>query len=229
MSTILEPARPSYFDQKLLEIGGLNPYGEARLRVVWGQSARCFRAGNPDAIKYINYLDESASRADEGMPCWIIEQWWAASSFGTPEDWGKYRYIYDETGAKVDLLGEYPSRGSYVILGKPLINNRGERFELDEKVLNKTREIIRFNEQTTFNPAENARRVALAVEAEQAERRKKTQNESDTLWEEYLSGKEKADAATTRQYGFNNQQSTDPRSPSRIIIPSASEIRQFNR
>jgi hypothetical protein len=46
------PARAAYFDQELARMGGLNPHGEPRLRVVWGQEARIF-AYDEYHLKYL--------------------------------------------------------------------------------------------------------------------------------------------------------------------------------
>lgn len=123
------PAKMPFFDAELLRVGGRNPYGEARLRVVWGPDERCHRAGNPRAVKYPG----PHSRA-VGIDRWILEAWRPADFFGAPEDWERLRYYADETGARVDLLGEYPSRGMYVMV-MPLCTKDGDYIECGAEVL----------------------------------------------------------------------------------------------
>ena len=50
-------------------------------------------------------------------PCdgWIIERWFPADAWGTPEDWKSHR---SEDGS-VMMKGEFPSRGDYFMVGGP--------------------------------------------------------------------------------------------------------------
>jgi hypothetical protein len=49
------PPIPNWFAEELAQLLPRNPFGEPQLRAVWGMDARCFRNGDPEAIKYIAY------------------------------------------------------------------------------------------------------------------------------------------------------------------------------
>ena len=46
---------------------------------------------------------------------WIIERWFPAETWGSPQDWGSHK---SEDGTRM-LQGEFPSRGDYWIVGGP--------------------------------------------------------------------------------------------------------------
>jgi hypothetical protein len=123
------PAKMPFFDAELARIMGRNPYGEPKGRVVWGCDERTHRAGNASAIKYPG----PHSRA-VGIDRWILEVWRAPEFFGSPEDWERLRYMTDEAGARVDLLGEYPSRGMYVMV-MPVCTKAGDYLEAGAELL----------------------------------------------------------------------------------------------
>ena len=119
------PARPPRFDQRIDAICGFTLSGQPKLRVVWGWNARCFRNGNPDALKYPN---------PALLNRWLIEQWVSASFYGTRQQWEDSRYFTDDTGKKTDMLGEYPYRGDYILV-QPLLAPDGGYTPLDENVI----------------------------------------------------------------------------------------------
>lgn len=99
------PGKPTFFDQNLRLLGGSNPLGEPRLRVSWGWDLRTFRNGDPQALKYPSFLER-----------WILEQWVVPEFFGSRKQWEINRYIKTADGMSLDLLGDYPSRGSYIFV-----------------------------------------------------------------------------------------------------------------
>ena len=118
------PARPDFFDQSLLLIGGRNPLGQPNLKVVWGWDARTFRNGNPEALKYPGpFLNR-----------FILEKWLPPEFFGSQKQWELHRYHKSGDGKKIDLLGDYPRQGSYGMV-MPLTTSTGEYIPLSSDVL----------------------------------------------------------------------------------------------
>lgn len=108
---------PEEFQQRLTEIGGLNPYDEPNFRLIWSQGGdehALYRAGGaweieglPSVIGYRDLL------VGGGTPSWALLQWHPAIHYGTPESY--YVMNYDlQTG--LQDLGEYPYSGRYQLL-----------------------------------------------------------------------------------------------------------------
>jgi hypothetical protein len=102
------PAKPPYFDKEVTRIGGRNPYLQPILKVGWGMDLRTFRNDDPNAIKY-------PGPRGIGLDRWVLEAWKPIEFWGTPIQWEANRYFTDNTGKRIDALGEYPSRGMYVM------------------------------------------------------------------------------------------------------------------
>jgi|SRR5271157_269953 len=108
---------PQWFQDKLTEIGGENPYGQPVFRCIWGQGGQdecLYRAGglwdNPDGPSFKGYR---SLLLGGGVPGWCLIQWQPAIVFGTPETW--YVANHDDTTGLSDL-GEYPYFGKYTLL-----------------------------------------------------------------------------------------------------------------
>jgi len=108
---------PEEFQQRLTEIGGVNPYDEPNFKLVWGQGGdehALYRAGGawevegqPSTIGYRDLL------VGGGTPGWVLLQWHPAIQYGTPESY--YVHNYDvQTG--LQDIGEYPYSGRYQVL-----------------------------------------------------------------------------------------------------------------
>lgn len=118
------PAKPPFFDQSLLLIGGKNPLGEPNLKVGWGWDLTTWRNGNAEALKYPGpFLNR-----------WILEKWLAPEFFGSAKQWNERRYGRSADGQRVDLLGEFPRRGLYGMV-MPLTKADGSFIPLDGSVL----------------------------------------------------------------------------------------------
>lgn len=118
------PAKPPYFDQSLLLIGGKTPTGEAMLKVGWGWDLTIYRNGDASALKYPGpFLNR-----------WILEKWLPPEFFGAPRDWNERRYTRSAEGKTVDLLGEYPRKGMYGMV-MPLTDSQGGFIPLGSEVL----------------------------------------------------------------------------------------------
>lgn len=108
---------PEEFQQRLTEVGGVNPYDEPNFLLVWSQGGgdhALYRAGGwwagDGQIPYTGYRDLLVGG---GVPCWALLQWHSAAEYGTPEMY--YVHNYDsETG--LQTLGEYPYSGRYQML-----------------------------------------------------------------------------------------------------------------
>jgi hypothetical protein len=108
---------PAWFQEKLTEIGGVNPFDEPLFRCVWGQGGQpecLYRAGGHWHVEgqpsYLGYRDLLVGG---GTPSWCLLQWQPAVNFGTPESY--YVSVMDDETNLSDL-GEYPYFGRYLML-----------------------------------------------------------------------------------------------------------------
>lgn len=97
---------PEDFQERLTDIGGLNPYDEPNFIVQWGQTFTHRTAG------WNEYKDTLVMFNEAG---WGLFEWRPPEHFGTPEGW--YATNYDDASG-LQLLGEYPYEGKYL----PLFN-----------------------------------------------------------------------------------------------------------
>ena len=162
------PHKPAFFDQNLRLLGGSNLFGEARLKIGWGWELRTFRNNDPEALKYPSFLER-----------WILEQWVPAEFFGSKKQWELHRYTKTADGGSLDLLGDYPSRGSYVFV-MAFENSKGEYLPLTDDALvavDMLRQHFENRVQNTFTTAEMYARVQQQAEAERVRQELETERE----------------------------------------------------
>jgi hypothetical protein len=95
---------PKIFQDRITKAGGLNRYGGANFRLVWGQT---------ETIRIATHGGYKNMLVAFNKPCWILQRWLPPEAYGTPEIY--YAQNYDpETGRQ--FLGEYPWRGRYETL-----------------------------------------------------------------------------------------------------------------
>jgi hypothetical protein len=98
---------PPEYQEYIAAIGGLNRFGEANFKIVWGQTE----------TEYIWGTDANGRKGQhivfkhQGIPSWFIEAWKPPECFGTPELW--YAMSWDQE-TNTHTLGEYPFRGLYM-------------------------------------------------------------------------------------------------------------------
>lgn len=126
---------PRAIREAITRFGGLNPYGEPMWRVVLAQNCVAKRSGilhevadgqsvfavGPggkvvesrvwDAVKS-GIVELPKYNCEDG---WIVEKWFPASTWGTPEEWAAHKA---EDGSRL-LCEEYPARGAYWMLIGP--------------------------------------------------------------------------------------------------------------
>lgn len=186
------PAKMPFFDAELVRIAGRNLYDEPRLRVVWGCDERAHRAGNAHAVKYPG----PHSRA-VGIDRWILEVWRPAEFFGSPEDWERLRYCPGGTGGRVDLLGDYPSRGMYVMV-LPLCTKEGDYIEASAEVVRWV-EFNHANQNLKPVSSHSTLSAYAALQREMLDERAAADAEADAESEEW------ADYINTRAFSINQE------------------------
>lgn len=211
LNYIQPPYKPSWFEERLSNIGGRNLYGEPNFRVVWGMDERCYRGGRPDAIKYIGM-----SENDLGMPCWILEEWWSPNRLGSVEDWEAARYSWDGMN-RVDMLGEFPQRGIYYMFGgRPLMDNEFKPVLLNENVLTEIARMIKDRiEATPQSQAEGWRKIQERAEMVSRARKEKSRKEAAEAWDRYCTNGERINRTHRSDYSFPATKS--PQSP--LFLP----------
>ena len=95
---------PEEFQERLVQVGGVNRYEDPNFKLVWGQTETM------RVVNWETYCDKLVAFND---PSWLLMQWEAPEAFGTPESW--YIENYDEATG-LSLMGEYPYSGRYKIL-----------------------------------------------------------------------------------------------------------------
>jgi len=108
---------PAGVQELAARAGGVNRYGEANFRVVWGGSRLAWVGGRwTDRDAHGNTIRETVEmrRVPKYLPedRWHIERWMPAESYGSPEQW-LAQTTEVEDGVRIAALGPYPSRGDY--------------------------------------------------------------------------------------------------------------------
>jgi hypothetical protein len=108
---------PAAICERIARAGGLNRYGEANFRVVWGGSRLAWIGGRwVDRDAHGNVVREVVELRQEPkyIPAerWHVERWMPPEAYGSPEEWFA-RTVETEDGIRIPALGPYPSRGEY--------------------------------------------------------------------------------------------------------------------
>ena len=108
---------PESLARRLANAGGLNRYGEANYRVVWGCNRLAWIGGkfedrgeNGNLVREVVELRREPKYA--AVNRWHVERWVPPEAYGSPREW------YEQTveradGRSVPALGPYPERGEY--------------------------------------------------------------------------------------------------------------------
>ena len=119
---------PSWFNDELARIGGMNRYGEPLFKLVWSEDVRSIIGGR-FADGFVGYRNARMMGKD---PCWVLMIWEGPEVFGDPDLWDiDYRDM--ETGL-LDC-GSFPKHGRYRVL-KQFLHRQMEQQEKSEMVWN---------------------------------------------------------------------------------------------
>lgn len=128
---------PAFIAEQLKTAGGLNRFGEARFRVVWGYDRIVPITGQwedwehreipdlrpfapPGSVRKQIRLKSKVIETrmvPKYLPgnCWHLECWRPPEEYGTPESWRQAGLeVYGSQ--TVDTAGEFPSRGDYELV-----------------------------------------------------------------------------------------------------------------
>jgi hypothetical protein len=102
---------------RLARAGGMNRFGDANFRVVWGGSRLSWIGGRwTDRDAHGNVIREAIELRQEPkyvpIDRWHVERWLPPEAYGTPDEWAM-RTAEVEDGIQIPALGPYPSRGEY--------------------------------------------------------------------------------------------------------------------
>jgi hypothetical protein len=108
---------PEEVARELLLAGGVNRYGEANFRAVWGWSRLDWIGGkweDRDASGALVREVVELRREPKYLPYnrWHIERWMPPESYGSPDAWHA-ETLEIANGRSISALGPYPSRGDY--------------------------------------------------------------------------------------------------------------------
>jgi hypothetical protein len=108
---------PASVQERVARAGGLNRFGEANFRVVWGGARLAWIGGrwtdrdaNGSLIREAIELRREPKYTPHNR--WHIERWLPPESYGSPELW-REQTTEIEDGISIPALGPYPSRGDY--------------------------------------------------------------------------------------------------------------------
>ena len=108
---------PDAVAHRLERAGGINRFGEANYRAVWGWNRLAWIGGKfEDRDEHGALLRERIELRLEpkypGVNRWHIERWLPPETYGSPRAWYA-QTIERENGISIPALGPYPSRGEY--------------------------------------------------------------------------------------------------------------------
>jgi len=108
---------PETVAHRLERAGGINRFGEANYRAVWGWNRLAWIGGKfEDRDEHGALLRERIELRLEpkypGVNRWHIERWLPPETYGSPRTWYA-QTIERENGVSIPALGPYPSRGEY--------------------------------------------------------------------------------------------------------------------
>ncbi len=108
---------PEAVARRLNSAGGINRFGEANYRAVWGWNRLAWIGGKfEDRDEQGSLLRECIElRKEPKYPAvnrWHIERWMPPEVYGSPRAWYA-QTIERENGVSIPALGPYPSRGEY--------------------------------------------------------------------------------------------------------------------
>jgi hypothetical protein len=108
---------PETVAHRLERAGGINRFGEANYRAVWGWNRLAWIGGKfEDRDVHGALLRERIElRLEPKYPAvnrWHIERWLPPETYGSPRGWYA-QTIERENGISIPALGPYPSRGEY--------------------------------------------------------------------------------------------------------------------
>jgi len=108
---------PDDVAERVRRAGGVNLYGRANFRVVWGWSRLAWIGGRwTDRDAHGNVVREAVElrRVPKYLPHdrWHLERWLPPALYGSPERWYAHT-VEHESGIAVPALGPYPREGEY--------------------------------------------------------------------------------------------------------------------
>src|SRR5467141_3328374 len=108
---------PEAVAHRLERAGGINRFGEANYRAVWGWNRLAWIGGKfEDRDEHGALLRERIELRLEpkypGVNRWHIERWLPPETYGSPRAWYA-QTIERENGISIPALGPYPVRGEY--------------------------------------------------------------------------------------------------------------------
>lgn len=160
---------PEYVLRALAMAGGVNRFGEANFRAVWGGSRLGWIGGkweDRDADGALTREIVAVRLEPKYVPLdrWHIERWCPPEMYGSPEEWERATAEVVD-GQCVAALGPYPSRGEYEHVAT-LAGPAGEFVQLTPTVVE---HLARMIERSRELPR-RAGREAIARREEQADR-----------------------------------------------------------
>ncbi len=108
---------PESVSRRLQGAGGVNRFGEANYRAIWGWNRLAWIGGKfEDRDQHGALLRERVElRQEPKYPAvnrWHIERWLPPEAYGSPRQWYA-QTIERENGVSIPALGPYPSRGEF--------------------------------------------------------------------------------------------------------------------
>ena len=151
---------PDAVAHRLERAGGINRFGEANYRAVWGWNRLAWIGGKfEDRDEHGALLRERIELRLEpkypGVNRWHIERWLPPETYGSPRAWYA-QTIERENGVSIPALGPYPSRGEYehcFTLESP----RGQFIQLTPTAAEYIARAIEWSRK--YPPAKNRRRL----------------------------------------------------------------------
>jgi hypothetical protein len=157
---------PDSVAHRLTRAGGINRYGEANYRAVWGWNRLAWIGGKfQDHDENGNMLREAVELRLEPkytpVNRWHVERWVAPEAYGSPRAW-YLQTTETANGRSVPALGPYPMRGEY----EHCFTVQGPRGEFVQLTPTIVEYLARAVEWSRFLPRASSRELLYEREAQ---------------------------------------------------------------
>lgn len=178
---------PEWFNERLKDVGGLNPHGEARLRVVWAPDVRIDRGVMKGRYQY-----PDAENSRKPLECFVLETWIPPDLLMA--DWN------------AEILGAVPGRGIYGMVCPLVVHineDELEAVELTESVLQSIASKHHADIQwAAMSPLKRFEAMQIAHKRGEDALTEKADREADDLFDHYEAHREELDNADNRVFSF---------------------------
>ncbi|MDL5055892.1 hypothetical protein [Geitlerinema calcuttense] len=178
---------PKWFEHQLADLGGRNPFGYPRVRVVWAPDRR-FESG----VMQGRYMYPDSTNPSKSLQCWMLETWMPPDLFR--EGWNEA------------ILGEFPHKGMYGLvcpIAEFYQDGRVAVFELTEATLDSIKKKYMADQEWAKLSAEDRFQIEEDNMAEElALREEKASKQADDVFDHVVAHEHEINQEITRVWSM---------------------------